>query len=142
MVSPFNLFIYIVWSVYYSNEIHTHLFVFIIPFFYFLIFRFSRLSPFLFKGYYDDKEKQSGKAIFSGSLNSLHWFQNIIVITKNHHNLFLFHIFIYHSSRTHKLIFLSLIYFTTDYSTVTRKTNPTEVIGKHQNTGFVARSCW
>ena len=49
---------------------------------------------------------------------------DIIVITKNKHNIILYYLYIYHLGSTHKLFFRALIHFTIYYSTVTRRTNP------------------
>ena len=61
---------------------------------------------------------------------------DIIVITTHKNNNFWFCLHIYYLDHSHILFFRALFYFTTCYSTVKGRTNPIEVRGGYQMTGF------
>ena len=61
---------------------------------------------------------------------------DLIFITKNQQNSFLFYLWIYHSSYTHNLFFHSLVQFTNNDSIVTRWINHKEVIGSNWKSVF------
>ena len=77
----------------------------------------------------------------TGVLSSVRNHVDTIVITDNHHNLFVLYLQIYHSSRNNKLFFHSLIYYITYYSKVTRRYNYTEVRGENWKTCFFSTCC-
>ena len=65
---------------------------------------------------------------------------DIIVIKQNQKNIYSFYPSIYHWGCTQS-IFYPLIYFTSDYSTLSSQTNREEVLYNHWKTGTISSSC-